>query len=73
MEENERHEVILSALKPFERMLREHVAQRQAEAAAVESSARARKHAYIRASEGGEIQAKVRALMIHLLQKEGML
>ncbi len=73
METNERQEVILSALKPFERMLREHVAERQAEAVAVESSKRARKHAYIRASEGGEIQAKVRALMRHLLQKEGML
>lgn len=72
MQKNERQEIVLNVLKPFERMLREHVTQRQAEAEAVDRSAKARKHAFIRASEGGEIQAKTRALMRHLLQKEGM-
>jgi hypothetical protein len=69
----ERQEVILDTLKPFERLLRDHVSQRHAEAEAMDATDKQRRKAFIRASEGGEILTKVRALMKHLLEKEGLL
>jgi hypothetical protein len=73
VEKNERQRLILDTLKPFERALREHIAARHAAAAALDSDNKARREAFVRASEGGEIQAKLRGVMHRLLRQEDLL
>lgn len=72
MTADERKQIILETLRPFERMFREHATMREAEAAQ-ELKGKGRRAAYIRASEVGEIQAKTRKLLAYLLVKEGLI